>query len=47
MILHNLQITDFGNYSCVADNGLGIERDSLLVSGVYNVSYILLTSDTM
>jgi len=33
LILHNLQITDFGNYSCVADNGLGRDRASLLLSG--------------
>jgi len=34
LILHNLQITDFGNYSCVADNGLGRDRASLLLSGM-------------
>ena len=31
--MHNLQITDFGNYSCVADNGLGRDRASILLSG--------------
>ena len=33
LVLHHLKITDFGNYSCLADNGLGSSKASILVSG--------------
>ena len=33
LLLHHLKITDFGNYSCLADNGLGSSKASILVSG--------------
>jgi hypothetical protein len=31
--LQNLAITDFGNYSCMADNSLGRERGFIELSG--------------
>ena len=33
LVLHHLKITDFGNYTCLADNGLGTSKASILVSG--------------
>jgi hypothetical protein len=34
--LRKVQKTDFGNYSCVADNGLGKSKRSIEVTGKYN-----------
>ena len=33
LLLKNVRETDFGNYSCMADNSLGRERGSIEVSG--------------
>ena len=33
LILQNLAITDFGNYSCMADNSLGRDRGFIQLSG--------------
>lgn len=33
LVLHHLQVTDFGNYTCLADNGLGLDRASMFLSG--------------
>jgi len=33
--LRKVQKTDFGNYSCVADNGLGKSKRSIEVTGKY------------
>ena len=33
LVLHHLQVTDFGNYTCLADNGLGLDRASIFLSG--------------
>ena len=32
-MLQNLAITDFGNYSCMADNSLGRDRGFIQLSG--------------
>ena len=38
LILSNVRETDFGNYSCVADNSLGKERAYVDVSGKKDMS---------
>ena len=34
LTLKQVKETDFGNYSCMADNSLGRERGSIEVSGI-------------
>ena len=40
--LKNVRETDFGNYSCMADNSLGRQRGSIEVSGEF---FLLLLTD--
>ena len=35
LILKDVKETDFGNYSCMADNSLGRKRGTIEVSGKY------------
>ena len=35
LILKDVKETDFGNYSCMADNSLGRKRGTIEVSGEY------------
>ena len=42
--LKNVRETDFGNYSCMADNSLGRQRGSIEVSGEFFL--LLLTERT-
>ena len=35
LILKDVKETDFGNYSCMADNSLGRKRGTIEVSGMY------------
>ena len=35
LTLRNVKETDFGNYSCMADNSLGRDRGSIEVSGKF------------
>ena len=39
LILQNLAITDFGNYSCMADNSLGRDRGFIQLSGKKFMAY--------
>ena len=41
LILRHVSETDFGNYSCSADNSLGTQRGSIEVSGKCTLSTIL------
>ena len=41
LILRHVSETDFGNYSCSADNSLGTQRGSIEVSGKCTPSTIL------
>ena len=34
LVLRNVKETDFGNYSCMADNSLGRQRGAIEVSGM-------------
>uniref|UniRef100_A0A0K2SXN7 Ig-like domain-containing protein n=1 Tax=Lepeophtheirus salmonis TaxID=72036 RepID=A0A0K2SXN7_LEPSM len=41
LILRNVRETDFGNYSCMADNSLGRQRGSIEVSGRPHIAKIV------
>lgn len=40
LILHDVQTSDFGNYTCVAENSMGKARKTLLLTGKPNVAQV-------